>query len=75
MVEEVHVSYPCITREYGGYNIYPPLLLSRALTNTFTLTYTFIKTLNFIKKKSNYKWWVNPFASILRVKYGISLPC
>ncbi len=45
MVKEVYVSYPCITREYGGYNMYPLLLLGRALTNTFTLTYTFIKTL------------------------------
>ncbi len=69
MVKEVYVSYACITREYGGYNMHPPLLLGRALTNTFTLTYTFIKTLK--KKKSSYKWWVNPFASILRVKYGI----
>ncbi len=43
MVKEVYVSYPCITREYGGYNMYPPLLLGRALTSsTFTLTYTFI---------------------------------
>ncbi len=30
--------------------MYPPLLLDRALTNTFTLTYTFIKTL---KKNQN----------------------
>ncbi len=45
MVNEVYISYPCITREYGGYNLYPPLLLGRALTNTFTLTYTFIKTI------------------------------
>ncbi len=46
MGKEVYISYPCITRECGGYNMYPPLLLGRALTNTFTLTYTFIKTLN-----------------------------
>ncbi len=50
MVKDVYVSYPCITREYGGYKMYPPLLLGRALTNTFTLTYTFIKTL---KLKTN----------------------
>ncbi len=50
MVKEVYVSYLCITREYGGYNMYPPLLLGRALTNTFTLTYTLIKTLNLKKK-------------------------
>ncbi len=49
MVKEVYVSYPCITREYEGYNMYPPLLLGRALTNTFTLTYTFIKTLKTIQ--------------------------
>ncbi len=51
MVKEVYISYPCITREYGGYNMYPPLLLGRARTNTCTLTYTFIKTLKFKKIK------------------------
>ncbi len=45
MVKEVYISYPCITMEYGGYTMYPPLLLGMALTNTFTLTYTFVKTL------------------------------
>ncbi len=44
MVKEVLISYPCITRECGGYNMYPTLLLGRALINRFTLTYTFIKT-------------------------------
>ncbi len=43
MVKEV--SYPCITREYGGYNMYPPLLLGRALANTFTHTYTWYTVL------------------------------
>ncbi len=45
MVKEIYISYPCITREYGGYNMYPPLLPGRAMTYTFTLTYTFKKTL------------------------------
>ncbi len=53
MVKDIYVSYPCITREYGGYNMYPPLLLGRALTTTFTLTCTFIKTLNFFFFKSS----------------------
>ncbi len=47
MIKEVYMSYPCITRECGGYNMYSPLLLGKALTNTFTLIYTFINT--FIK--------------------------
>ncbi len=54
MVKEVYISYPCITREYGGYNMYPPFLLGRALINTFTLTYTFIKKKKTLNKKSIY---------------------
>ncbi len=67
MVKEVYISYPCITMEYGGYNMYPSFLLGRTLTYTYIHFYK--KTLK--QKKSSYKWWVNPFANILRVKYGI----
>ncbi len=37
MVKEVYISYPCISTQYGGYNMYPPLLLVSALDNTLVL--------------------------------------
>ncbi len=52
MIKEVCLhSYPCITRDRGGCNMYIPLLLGRALANTFTVTHTFIKNEKNIKKR------------------------
>ncbi len=52
MIKEVCLhSYPCITRDRGGCNMYIPLLLGRALANTFTVTHTFIKK-KYIKKET-----------------------
>ncbi len=45
MVKEVYISYHVLQGSMEVTNMYPPLLLGRAPTNTFTLTYTFIKTL------------------------------